>query len=68
MRLATEPEDAEHEVELAASEEALAQRLWEVQETRRRGAAMTKQLQVAVQELEEALGDGAARAFPVPVR
>jgi len=44
-----------HATELAASEATLAQRLWEVQETRRRHAAMDDQLMSAIGEIESAL-------------
>jgi hypothetical protein len=43
--------------ELEKSEEALALRLWEVQETRRRHAAVRGQLVDAVQAAASALGD-----------
>lgn len=43
------------EAELAASEAALAQRLWEVQETRRRHDMVQQQLEAAVAEVESAL-------------
>jgi septal ring factor EnvC (AmiA/AmiB activator) len=44
-----------HDEELARSEAALEQRLWEVQETRRRHTAMRAQLEAAVEALEGAL-------------
>ena len=44
-----------HDAELATSEATLSQRLWEVQETRRRQKAMHAQLSEAVAELEREL-------------
>ena len=48
---------AQQDEELAGSEAALAQRLWEVQETRRRAMAMREALQAAVASAENALAD-----------
>ena len=45
----------EQEAALEASEAALAQRLWEVQETRRRHAAMRTQLTAAIDEMRKAI-------------
>ena len=46
----------QQEAELRKSEEALARRLWEVQETRRRHGAIKEQLLAAVEAAEAALG------------
>jgi len=44
-----------HDEELAKTEAALEQRLWEVQETRRRHVAMRGQLEAVIAGLENAL-------------
>jgi hypothetical protein len=55
---------AQQEEELTASEAELARRLWEVQETRRRHAAIKEQLAVAVHSVEAALRSQAAPPPP----
>ena len=55
---------ASQEAELAISEETLARRLWEVQETRRRNQAMAAQIEQAAAELEEALAGPGPRVAP----
>ena len=48
---------AQQDAELSQSEAALAQRLWEVQETRRRHMAMKVQLEAAVESVQQALAE-----------
>ena len=55
---------ASQEAELAISEETLARRPWEVQETRRRNQAMAAQIEQAAAELEEALAGPGPRVAP----
>ena len=56
------------ETELAKSEEALALRLWEVQETRRRHAALKEQLEAAIAAAEDALAVPPAVGLASPAR
>ena len=55
----------QQDAELSQSEAALAQRLWEVQETRRRHRAMQDQLQAAVEEVEKSLNVPLGNTKPV---